>query len=64
MVVNAQAEQATSRSGTITGFLSTSRNYLGLQPIPAYLYSGILRSEFVDPPRYRIANLQVRRVAA
>lgn len=51
MVINALAAQAKSSSALTVGrFLSTSRSYLGLNPVPDQ--RGAEKGEFVDPPRY------------
>lgn len=52
MVINALVAQAKSSPAITVGrFLSTSRTYLGLNPIPDQRGTG--EGEFVDPPRYR-----------
>lgn len=52
MVINALAAKANSSPAFIVGrFLSTSRTYLGLNPVPCR--GGAGEGEFVDPPRYR-----------
>lgn len=52
MVINALATQAKSSPALTVGrFLSTSRTYLGLNPVPDQRGAG--EGEFVDPPRYR-----------
>ena len=65
MVINAPAAPAkpSSPSGVIANILSTSWTYLGLHPQSAStrLDALILRSEFIDPPRYRICAFIARR---
>jgi hypothetical protein len=64
MVVNALAAQAKSSPALTVGrFLSTSRSYSGLNPVPDQ--RGAEKGEFVDPPRYRnIFQETARRTAA
>lgn len=64
MVINALAAQANSSPAFIVGrFLSTSRTYLGLNPVPCQheAWDG----EFIDPPRYRrVFQASAERVVA
>lgn len=63
MPVNTLAVQAKATATAITGVLSISRAYLGLPPHRKLLGSH-LKSEFVDPPRFRAADTNARRGAA